>query len=295
MAPARGSSWRRPGPIGTHDLFPSTEARLDEFRHRRGVFTSFMAPRALGVAADCGVTPIGQVVGLSMGEAREGSLPSPTRGGQRRSLLGLPRWGESKARVEAWDAVRRRGLERLSAQAELLQANAVVEISARREETHGMGMVFTGTAVRVADWRRPKDAQPVLTLASAPDLWQLLRAGIEPVGIAGAFACVETAASKSTRRATLARAPNVELRDLTTAVYEARRLAMERLVNDARRLRADGLLDVDLAHLHRSEGRVPGLQTTVHLLGTAIRRVKARGHGPGQPRPVVDLHGARLG
>src|SRR4051812_22515818 len=182
MAPARGSSWRKPGPIGAHDLFPSTEARLDEFRHGRGVFTSFMSPRALGVARDCGVTPLGQVVGLSMGEAREGTVARPTRPGQGRWRLGKPVLSELGSRVEAWDAVRRRSLERLSEQAKLLHANAVVDISARREETHGMGMVFTGTAVRLADWRRPKDAQPVLTLASAPELWQLLRAGIEPVG-----------------------------------------------------------------------------------------------------------------
>src|SRR4051794_31551712 len=102
MAPARGGSWRRPGPIGTHDLYPSTAARVDEFRYGRGVFTSFMSPRALGVARDCGVTPIGQVVGLSMGEAREGSPPRATHTGQRRSRLGVPRWGESKAHVEAW-------------------------------------------------------------------------------------------------------------------------------------------------------------------------------------------------
>jgi uncharacterized protein YbjQ (UPF0145 family) len=243
------------------------------------------------VAQDCGVTPVAQVVGLSMGEPREIAALRATGPRQGRWRPGMPRWRENKAEVEAWDAVRRRALERLSEQAKLLRADAVVSISARREHEEAMGVVFTGTAVHVADRRDPKDAKPLLTMASASELWQLLRAGIEPAGIAGAFASVETTRSTATRLARLG--PNVELSDLTTAVYEARRLAMDRLMSDARRLKADGLLNVDLTHLHDAGGRQPGVRTTAHLLATAIRRPsRLRG---GSRQAVVDLRGARPG
>lgn len=255
------------------DVFPSSEARLKDLR-RWGGFTSSLTPAHSAAARDCGVTPIGQVVGISMGEALFGWVQT-THGAQGRQRLGAPRWRELTGPVHVWSTVRRRALGRLSAQAKLLDADAVVEIKARRDESRSesLGMVFTGTAVRVERWRRSADDEPVLTLATAPELWAMLRAGVEPVGVAGAFAGVETTASLSTRIGNVP--PNVELDDLTTAIYEARRLALGRLVRDAEGLQADGLLNVDFDHLHRSGGTLPGLHTTVHLLATAFRRRRA--------------------
>jgi uncharacterized protein YbjQ (UPF0145 family) len=130
--------------------------------------------------------------------------------------------------------------------------------------------------VRIDGWQRDQGTRPVLTMLSASDLWCLRQAGCEPAGIAGAFLSVETQATSSTVMSGLGgrkRVPNREFKDLTASVYEARRLALERLTRDARDLDATGLLGIDLVHQHRSGGSLPGLHITVHALADAIRRV----------------------
>jgi uncharacterized protein YbjQ (UPF0145 family) len=274
----------------------STEARLKELVGWGG-FTSFMSPAGLAAAADAGVEPVGQVVGLSVGAIRRGYLRT-TRPGQGRVRLGVARRREQTGPQASWSAVRRRALARLEQQAAMLGANAVVGVVAHREvesPDDGGGdlplghLRFTGTAVRVRSWAATR--APVLTLASPQELWAMLRAGIEPAGIAGAFARVETLPSKSTVVTSLTRrgrTPNVELEDLTESVYEVRRLAIERLVADARALEADGLVGVDMklegADVARS--RLPGLTLSVHVLASAVRRTRS---AVVRPEPVLAL------
>jgi uncharacterized protein YbjQ (UPF0145 family) len=150
-------------------------------------------------------------------------------------------------------------------------------------------MRFTGTAVRIRALRRT--GAPMLTLASAQELWAMLRAGMEPAGIAGGFANIETRPSKATVVASVARrrtTPNVELEDLTRSVYEARRLAMDRLVAEARELKADGLLGVDLQMegAEADTARIPALALSVHVFASAVRRTGTAGVAP---QPVVAL------
>ena len=117
----------------------------------------------------------------------------------------------------------------------------------------------------------------------------MLRAGLQPVGIAGGFASVATLPSSATVLASLARprrTPNVEFRDLTESVYEVRRLAMERLVADARSLKADGVLGIDLAIEDEEHGQLH-LTRSVHVVATAVRRTR---RAPAlDPLPLVGL------
>jgi uncharacterized protein YbjQ (UPF0145 family) len=278
-------------------LASSTTDRLSRLR-KWGGFSSFLTPRGLAVGAGCGMEPIGQVVGLSSALLLEGWVRT-TQPGQGRARPGAPRWRERTGPVRCWTEVRRRALDRLTQQAELLSADAVVAVTARRGETENLGetfieFVFTGTAVRISGRRRSPDAKPVLTMATADEVWRLLRAGIEPAGIAGAFASVETRAGLSTISTATQRwsGPNVEFPDLTKSFYEARRLAFERLIADARDLKADGLLGIDMVHQEHSGGRLPGLHIAVHLLATAIRRTEPVG---AEPKPVLALGGAPRG
>jgi uncharacterized protein YbjQ (UPF0145 family) len=278
-------------------LASSTTDRLARLREWGG-FSSFLTPRGLAVGADCGIEPIGQVVGLSSGQLLEGWVRT-THPGQGRPRPGAPRWRERTGPVRCWTAVRERALDRLTQQAELLSADAVVAVTVRRGETENLGqpfieLVFTGTAVRIRGRRRSPDAKPILTMATADELWRLLRAGVEPAGIAGAFASVETWAGLSTISTAARRwsGPNVEFPDLTKSFYEARRLAFERLIADAKGLNADGLLGIDMVHQEHSRGRLPGLHIAVHLLATAIRRTAP---ASAEPKPVVALGGAPRG
>lgn len=249
--------------IGAGGLASSTESRLEELLGWGG-FSSLMTPSALAVAGDAGVEPVGQVVGLSAGVV----MP-----GHRRA-------GERKGPANAWTALRRRALERLSRQAALLGADAVVGVEAEREyddaergaeEVPTGQMQFSGTAVRVRGW---SSRAPVLTLASAQELWSMLRAGVEPAGIAGGFASVQTPLTRAVGR------PNMELEELTASVYEVRRLAMERLTADARSLKADGVLGVELDVEHEQRAY------TVHVLASAVRRTRS---APTGPEPVLAL------
>jgi len=272
----------------------STETRLGELRSWGG-FTSFLTAKDLAVGIECGVRPIGQVIGLSAGRMLLGVIKT-THAGQGRRRAGVARWLERSGPVQSWTEVRRRALARLADQAERLDANAVIGIRAAREETGAEGqrrvvMQFTGTAVQVDRLKRGAGQGPVLTMASTQELWLMLEAGMEPVGIAGAFACVDTYASLPTRASGRWwwRVPNVELQDLTKSVYEVRRLALERLRSDARALHATGLLDIDLVHEQRNSGDLPGLEITAHVLASAVRVTSPR---PLAVKPTLAMRGA---
>jgi uncharacterized protein YbjQ (UPF0145 family) len=169
----------------------------------------------------------------------------------------------------------------------MLGADAVIGLRPRRTvareedgDARRIEYTFTGTAARVATMQRAADAPPVLTLASAQELWLLLRAGVEPIGVAGSFASVHTSVSFSSRRITVGAGRfvgNAELEDLTKSAYEARRLALDRLRDDAGGLGATGVIGVDMEHQHHTGGTLAGAEITIHLLATAIRRGRRSG------------------
>jgi uncharacterized protein YbjQ (UPF0145 family) len=284
--PQAGTGW---GPdvdrIASGGLAAATETRLKELGLWKG-FTSFMGPSAFAVGLDAGITPVGQVVGFAGGLLRQGT--------------GEARWRERSGRAKSLAAIRGRALGRLVKQAELLGANAVVGIEARRrmkdvEEGPSVEFVFNGTAVRTDSPDRPRDAPPLLTLASPQELSLLLRTGIEPVGIVASHANVQVVLSRSTLgtlSATGRWMRNAELPDLTKAVYECRRLALERLRADAGGLDADGIIGVDMDYQGRLGNDPPGIEITVDLLATAVRR---RDGAKVQPRPVARMGDAGRG
>ena len=303
MAPTQGTDRRADSwseeleRIAAGGLATSTEDRLEDLLKWKG-FTSFLSPSAVAVAADLHLTPIAQVVGFSGGILREGVLRT-TKPSQGRARLGRPRWRERTGPILSWDTVRRRALERLSRQAQFLDANAVVGLTAQRksperwDEEPRIEYAFTGTAVHVDGLRRPRDAPPLVTLVSTQELWRLLQAGVEPVGVAGSFASVQTTVSFSSQRLGTGMgrwAPNTELEDLTKSAYEARRLALERLRADARGLNAGGLIAIDMEHGQRTGRGLPGIEITVHLLATALRK---RAESGLEPKPVMRLRGQR--
>jgi uncharacterized protein YbjQ (UPF0145 family) len=207
------------------------------------------------------------------------------------------RWRERTGPLKSWTALRQRALARLAKQATLLGADAVIGVKSQREVEHApegatAQMRFAGTAVRVDAWRR-RAASPVLTLASAQELWSMLRCGIQPAGVAGGFARGDIVPSTALVVGARLGTPNTELKDLTRSVSEVRRLALARLVADARALEADGLLGIALESEDAEPGRFGGLGTglTVHVLASAVRRVAPSGILPERVLTMSD--GAR--
>ena len=284
--------------VAAGGLAAATETRLKELGRWKG-FTSFMRPSAFAVGLDAGITPVGQVVGFAGGMLRQGVLRT-TEPGQGRTRTGEARWRERSGRAKSLAAIRGRALGRLVKQAELLGADAVVGIEASRrmkaaDEGPSVEYVFNGTAVRTDSLRRPRDAPPLLTLASPQELWRLLRAGIEPVGIVASHANVQVLLSRSTLgilSVTGRWMENAELPDLTKAVYECRRLALQRLRADAGGLDADGIIGVDMDYHGGLGNDPPGVEVSVDLLASAVRRVRG---ATMQPRPVARMGDAGRG
>ena len=136
-------------------------------------------------------------------------------------------------------------------------------------------LVFAGR-VRIENPDPEVEAAPVLGLVSIQEFCLLRRTGVLVVGIAGSCSSVEVGLGWQAQRAMggwRGGSVNQELDSWTKGAYEARRLAVERLRSDAAGLGCDGVIGVDLAGaLDNSDGRSGLTRTTVHLLGTAVRR-----------------------
>lgn len=221
---------------------------------RDGMTSSFLtAPDAL-VAAGEELVAVGQVIGASACRLAVGVVRR-TRGPQGRLPVGSAAWREHDGPVRSWNHARQRALGRLSSQARVLGADAVLGVHAdfrvRAADPETAEVVMTGTAVRDRHVESARREDPVLGLVSVAEFGLLRRAGVRVVGIVGSCSNVDIGAGAETRRALggrfLGSAVNQELGDLTTGVYEARRLAVERLRRDASRLDATGVLGVDLS------------------------------------------------
>ena len=154
-------------------------------------------------------------------------------------------------------------------------------------------VVLTGTAVRLIRSGKRTVGVPVVAATSPQEFCLLRRLGVEVVGLAGSFSCVHVAAGsqtiQATRRARRSSA-NQELEDLTTGVYEARRLVLARLRAEAKGLDASGVIGVDIAGpLGGHDLRSAEMTVSVHALGTAVRG--PTGAKPLSPRLVLGLGG----
>jgi uncharacterized protein YbjQ (UPF0145 family) len=295
--------------IARGGLASSTEQRLKELT-RWGGFSSFMDSPEFSVAESVGVQPVCQVVGLATGEVTAGYVRAADRWKRPLKSTGVSgedpalsdaRWQEHPQIARGIDELRKRAFARLVKQATQLQCQAVVGVEPRRLiEPAGEGGAaevvyeFKGTAVRVDGWERRKE--PVLTLIGVRELSLMLAAGVEPVGVVGGIGRIELRPSDISVQASRRRGfavPNVELGDLTQAMYEARHVAVKTLRTEATALGATGVLDlnVELEHHGSATQQFGSVVFTAFALGSAVRRV--RDGGSPSVGSVVGLGGAR--
>jgi uncharacterized protein YbjQ (UPF0145 family) len=264
----------------------SAVARLAELR-RDAIASSFFSVPGFAVAAADGVRPVGQVVGACAGHELVGRA-TDTRPRPAIRPYG-PRWREWDGPVRSWATLRRRAIARLIAQAELLEAHAVLGVSARREpqtDPSVIGLVLAGTAVQLD----PPPQTPFVALTSPQEFTLLRRAGTEVAGLVGASSNVDVVLSSATSHALSRwrRLPSQELDDLTIGRYEVRRLVMGRLRAAARALGAAGVIDIELDDMvvqFRDQPRTCTI--SIHAWGTAVRKP---GGGVG-PRSIVGVGG----
>jgi uncharacterized protein YbjQ (UPF0145 family) len=158
-----------------------------------------------------------------------------------------------------------------------------LRLEVRVHGSHGLAeFVAMGTAV----------ANPALHATgiwvsdlSGQDLYLLIRAGYLPIGLAFG-ACVYHVAHQALGQWVGQQSQNVELWNYTSALYDARELAMTRMQDEARRTRAQGIIAMRI----EQQSHIWGSHVIEFLaIGTAVRLVAAQ-HQPVSPEMVVSLN-----
>ncbi len=151
-----------------------------------------------------------------------------------------------------------------------------------RVSSHHIDLTLSGTAVR-----RVGDTKPsfeFISDLSARDFVLLTRAGWWPLGLAAGASFV-VAPRRSARQWAAQKGQNVELPNLTEALYLAREKAMERMQQSGLGMQAEGVVDVKLREgplgYNARVMQFVAVGTAVHLRDGAHRSV--------QPSMVVSL------
>lgn len=143
-----------------------------------------------------------------------------------------------------------------------------------RVSSHHVAVTLSGTAVRQSGSQHPTD--PFVSDLSARDFVLLARAGWWPLGLVGGGSFV-IAPRRTVGQWAAQQGQNMELPNLTQALYLAREGAMERMQAGGLALGADGVVGVKLRE-GRSGSSVRIMQfvavgTGVHLVGTQHRSI----------------------
>lgn len=228
--------------------------RLTDARRRQGTdkhfYTSNLSVNELHLAAEGGYLPLGQVMGSTVYHV--GYQWNRANWGN----AGL--WGggasyELDVLTEAYRNARSLAFGRLAQEAALLGATGVLGVRLTQKK-HDWGsdlleFMAVGTAIRERDLAAPAEGanhQFFLSDLSGQDFWALRKAGFRPVGIAAGNCTYYQIPTWNTQRAVsgglFSSWSNQELPDYTQALYQARELAMDRLVREARAAGASGVV-----------------------------------------------------
>jgi uncharacterized protein YbjQ (UPF0145 family) len=165
---------------------------------------------------------------------------------------------------------------RLEEEAHLLDADGVVgvQLQVGKHEWAESMAEFTaiGTAVRcrAEDGRRFRkpNGRPFTSDLSGQDFWTLLRTGYRPLELAMGN-CVYHVGARGLRQALGQIGQNVEMTKYTQALYDARERAMERMQEEAKTVKADGIVGVQVLQAnHGWESHVMEFLA----VGTAVAR-----------------------
>jgi len=206
----------------------------------------------------------------------------------------------------AYNEARRLALGRLLEEAQTVGADAVVGMriqqGAHDWAAGAVEFLAAGTAVRLPEELRSTRG-PVLTALDGQEFWQLVSAGIRPVGVVAATSVHYAPATAQTVRAMSgvfgSSWRNQELPDYTEGFYAARHKAVGAVRHQAQELGADGIVGVQFtqharAHLVRQIGTMEreDLIVTLHVLGTAVSddpALAARAGAAATPSTVLSL------
>jgi uncharacterized protein YbjQ (UPF0145 family) len=221
----------------------SAEDRLRELTGG-APFTSTLSVNEFALMNELGTTALGQVMGASVHQIGWQYLPPEARWGQ--TLVCSVNSLEA-----AWDQARRRAFARMTQEATLLGADAVIGVKVSRGEhdwARGcVDYVVTGTAIRLPGAEPGRT--PGLSDLSVQEYWKLVSAGWTPAGLCASTAAFFVSVSTGTRlRQWRTVMQNQEFGDYSRGFTEARQSAIRALSRQADVAGGGGIVGVTLEH-----------------------------------------------
>lgn len=228
--------------------------------HSSGVFTSDFSVNEFLLVRKAGFEPIGLCVGTCVYHV--GIQYGSWKKNEELQVL-------SKAMYHA----RELAMSRMRAEATAMKADGIVgvKLTIKRLEwdENLLEFIAIGTGVVHGDGHtgfRAHDGGPFTSDLSGQDFWSLLHSGYRPVEMVMG-SCVYHVAHRGMFASIGQTMKNVELENFTSAMYEAREIAIERMQQEAAAAKAEGVVGVDMR-----EGN-HGWQTHViefFAIGTAV-------------------------
>jgi uncharacterized protein YbjQ (UPF0145 family) len=239
--------------------------RLSELQGKDALFTSDLSVNEFLLIKEAGFHPRGLVVGSSIYHIG----------------LTTKSWSSSQevqSLTQAMYAARELAMARMEEEATVLGADGVVGVRLDvgfYEWGRGTAeFLAIGTAVSAEDgsnWKTP-EGKPFTSDLSGQDFWTLLQSGHAPLGLV-LGTCVYHVAHQRMFQAIGNIGQNREMGNFTQALYEARELAMERMQDEAIKLKAEGIVGVQI----QEKSHVWGSHTIEFFaMGTAVRKLPDR-------------------
>lgn len=263
--------------LETGEILPRAKERIELHQAMgKNFFSTDLTVNEHLLAKECGVQPIGQVMGTCF--FRIGLI----RRTQRAT-------GEVHDIAQAHRTARAQAVYRMKKEAELYGADGIIGVRLKAGNVdYNTDMVeFTaiGTAVKVTGWDAEdlKDG-PFASELNGQEFWQLVHAGYRPVNIVFGICCYYINTDVSTRklvnRGLFNFPPNQEIYQYTRGFYDARERAMNGLQQDIEQFGADGCVgmsvesELDDIEYEISDVNYRDLLITFTAIGSSIKRMK---------------------
>jgi uncharacterized protein YbjQ (UPF0145 family) len=276
-------------------------------------FGSTLSTSSFLAVEDAGFRPLRQVQGTSVLSLGWQQLPSrrvrgalkpqwlyggygmqagryvPKGGDALQQYLSEGAWTELEQRTAAYNDARRNALARLRDDAREVGAVAVVDVRVRRGRfAHATGAIqFTALGTALGSDRYELDDDETISLAglSGTDFWKLFESGHWPLGLVGGTSVVYVTSGYRTKfarfRFSKSSWKNQEYEDYTQGLYTARARALGRLYQEAREVRAAGVVAIEVER-EQKEQKDDNMMVTVDVLGNAIAPIEQ-----GAPRTIA--------
>jgi uncharacterized protein YbjQ (UPF0145 family) len=276
-----GSAAGSPAGSSLRGLPQHASERIREMAQEGGFFTSDLSVNEFLLVRRSGFEPLGLVVGSSIYHI--GYQQSSWSQSQEMTVL-------SQAMYHARDLA----MTRMEAEADALGGDGVVGVRlevGRYEWGENLAeFIAIGTAVKSRDGQshRTVHGKPFTSDLSGQDLYVLRSAGYAPVGLVMGN-CVYHVAHQSMFKAFKTAGRNIEMENFTQALYDARELAMERMQHEARKLKAQGIVGVNLKEASHGWG---SHVIEYFAVGTAVVSRPPIGGDlqKGMPEPALSLN-----